>query len=44
MLDYRLHKEKPGLDRFSKSFTKTAKLIKGLENRGVEVNLIFYFF
>jgi len=39
MLGYRLHKEKEGLTRFSKEVPKTAKMIKDLKARGVEVKL-----
>jgi hypothetical protein len=37
MLEYRLHKEKIGLARFSKQMTGTAKTIRNLKQRGVEV-------
>ena len=45
MLHYRLHKEKPGLARFSKQMSGTAKTIKDLKKRGVEViKFIFFYF
>ena len=39
MMLYRLHKEKRGLARFSKQMTGTAKTVKQLKARGVEVKL-----
>ncbi|KAI1724469.1 ATP dependent DNA ligase domain-containing protein [Ditylenchus destructor] len=39
MLDYRLHKDKIGLDRFSKQISKTAKTLKELAERGVEITM-----
>lgn len=39
MLSYRIHKEKIGLERFSKDTTKTAQAINQLIARGVEVKM-----
>ncbi|KAI1716292.1 SOH1 domain-containing protein [Ditylenchus destructor] len=39
MLDYRLHKDKIGLDRFSKQISKTTKTLKDLAERGVEITM-----
>lgn len=39
MLAYRLHKDKHGLERFSKQMTATLKTIRELKKRGVEVKL-----
>ena len=41
MLSYRIHKEKVGLERFSKDTTKTAQAINQLIARGVEVLTCF---
>lgn len=44
MLEYHLHRERIGINRFSKETTKLAKLAHNLEKRGVEVIIIAFFF
>jgi hypothetical protein len=39
MMLYKVHKDKQGIARFSKSVSKTMKAIKQLKDRGVKVQL-----
>lgn len=38
MLEYRIHRERTGVDRFAKEPPKIVKLAHDLESKGVEVN------
>lgn len=41
MLDYKLHKDKEGLARFSKQESSTMKTLNKLRERGVKVNVLY---
>uniref|UniRef100_A0A914ZA19 DUF3456 domain-containing protein n=1 Tax=Panagrolaimus superbus TaxID=310955 RepID=A0A914ZA19_9BILA len=43
MLHLKIHKEKPGIDRFSPDSSKTMKTLKNLRKKGVKVSFIHFF-
>jgi hypothetical protein len=43
MLNFKVHKDKEGLARFSRELSSSMKAIKELQGRGVQVRFVIYF-